>query len=733
MMRAGVRNLRLSIITLMGAWLTVSAPAEDPRLTGFKYPESKKVDQVDDYHGTKVADPYRWLEDLDSPETAAWVAAQNQLTFAFLEAIPCRQAIKDRFTQLWNYERFGVPFKVGGRYFYTRNDGLQNQSVYFVADSLGAPPRMLLDPNTLSKDGTVAISIFEVRDDGKLLAYGTSSAGSDWVEIHVRDVDTGNDLPDVVKWVKFSGASWTADGRGFFYSRYDEPPPDTNAMETAQYFQKLYYHVLGTPQSKDALIYERPDQKEWGFGGVVTDDGAYLVISIWKGTEQKNRIYVKDLSKPDSAVTPMLDAFDAEYTFIDNDGPLFWFVTDKDATRQRIVGINVHHPEPAEWQEIVPQADETLASANVVNNQFLVQYMKDAHTVVRRFDLAGKPLDDVALPGIGSAGGFSGKRSDTETFYSYSSFTTPATVYRLDPASGQSTVFRAPKVAMNPADYETTQVFYASKDGTRIPMFVTARKGIVLDGNNPCLLYGYGGFNIPIEPGFSVGSIVWMEMGGIYAVANIRGGGEYGKAWHDAGRLKNKQNVFDDFIAAAEWLIANKYTSTPKLAIRGGSNGGLLVGACMTQRPDLFGAALPAVGVLDMLRFHTSTIGWAWASDYGRSDNVDDFRVQYAYSPLHNIKQGTHYPPTLITTGDHDDRVVPWHSFKYAATLQAAQTGDAPALIRVETSAGHGAGKPTAKQIEEQADLWAFLAKVLNIEVDTKTFGAKAGPTMSSQ
>jgi prolyl oligopeptidase len=679
------------------------------------YPKAKTVDQVDDYHGTKVADPYRWLEDTDSADTAAWVEAENKLTFSYLDKIPYRGAIRERLLKLWNYERFTVPQQHGGRYFYQHNDGLQNQNVLLVAESLNAEPRVLLDPNTLSSDGTVALAGEAVSDDGKRMAYGTAASGSDWTEWHVRDVDTGKDLDDVIKWVKFSGASWTKDGKGFFYSRYDEPKGAT--MRDTNYFQKLYYHVVGTTQADDKLIYERPDNKELGFGGGVTDDGHYLVINVWQGTSPKNRLYYKDLTQPDSQVVKLLDDFDAQYQFIDNDGPVFWIQTDLDAPRGRLMAIDTRHPERANWKTIVPQGADKLESSGTVNNQFLLGYLKDARTEVRVHDLRGKFLHAVDLPGIGTASGFGGKRSDKETFYSFTSFTSPTTIYRYDPQAAKSAVFKQPKVDFDPTKFETKQVFYHSKDGTRVPMFLTYKKGLKLDGQNPTLLYAYGGFDISLTPAFSVSNLVWLEMGGIYAQANLRGGGEYGEDWHLAGTMGKKQNVFDDFIAAAEWLIANKYTSTPKLAIRGGSNGGLLIGACLTQRPELYGAALPEVGVMDMLRFHKFTIGWAWTSDYGSSDKAEDFKWLYAYSPLHNLKPGTKYPPTLIATSDHDDRVVPGHSFKFAATMQADQAGPSPVLIRVETKAGHGAGKPISKLIDETADAWGFLAHNLNMNV----------------
>jgi prolyl oligopeptidase len=680
------------------------------------YPKAKTVDQVDDYHGVKVADPYRWLEDTDSADTHEWIEAENKLTFSYLDQIPYRAAIRDRMTKLWNYERFTVPAQQGGRYFFEHNDGLQNQNVLLVADSLNAQSRVLLDPNTLSADGTVALAGTAITDDGKLMAYGTAASGSDWMEWHVRDVDTGKDLPDLLKWVKFSGASWTKDGKGFFYSRYDEPK-DATALRDANYFQKLYYHRVGTSQAEDKLIYERPDNKELGFSGAVTDDGHYLVVSVWQGTSPKNRLYYKDLTKPDAEVVRLLDDFDAQYNFVDNDGPVFWIQTDLEAPRGRLIAIDMRHPERANWKTVVPQGKDKLEGSATIDNRFLLSYLKDASTEVRIYDLKGKFLRNVDLPGIGTAQGFGGKRKDKETFYAFTSFISPTTIYRYDPEAGKSSVFRKPKVDFDASQYETKQVFYNSKDGTRVPMFLTYKKGLKLDGQNPTLLYAYGGFDISLTPAFSVPNLVWLEMGGIYAQPNLRGGGEYGEDWHLAGTKSHKQNVFDDFIAAAEWLIANKYTSTPKLAIRGASNGGLLIGACVTQRPDLFGATLPHVGVMDMLRFQKFTIGWAWTSDYGSSDNADDFKDLYAYSPLHNLKPGTKYPPTLVATADHDDRVVPGHSFKFAATMQADQAGSAPVLIRIQTKAGHGAGKPISKIIEETADEWAFVAHNLNMNV----------------
>ncbi|MEH2074758.1 MAG: prolyl oligopeptidase family serine peptidase [Nostoc sp.] len=680
------------------------------------YPSSHKSNQVDNYHGTSVADPYRWLEDPDSEETRTWIEAQNKITFGYLSEITAREKIKQRLTKLWDYEKYGIPFKEGEGYFYFKNDGLQNQSVLYTLKTLGGEPKVLLDPNKLSEDGTVALSGLSISEDGKLLAYGLSTSGSDWQEWKVRNAETGEDLQDNLKWIKFSGASWTHDHQGFFYSRYDEPNEKTQ-LEDVNYYQKLYYHQLGKPQSEDALIYHRPDQKEWGFGGGVTEDAHYLIISIWLGTDSKNLVFFKDLTNPNAEVVELINQFEADYSFIDNDDSIFYFRTDLNAPRGRVIAIDTKNPAPENWQEIIPQSAETLESVGILNNQFVADYLKDAHSQIKIFDLKGAFIREVELPGLGSAGGFGGKRHDTETFYSYASFTTPGTIYRYDMISGKSTVFRQPQVDFNPDNYETKQVFYQSKDGTRIPMFITHKKGIKLDGNNPTYLYAYGGFNNSMTPGFSVSLLVWMEMGGIYAMPNLRGGGEYGEEWHQGGMKDKKQNVFDDFIGAAEWLIANKYTKTDKLAIAGGSNGGLLVGACITQRPDLFGAAIPAVGVMDMLRFHKFTIGWAWTSEYGSADNSEEFPALYAYSPLHNIKPDTAYPATLITTADHDDRVVPAHSFKFAAALQEAHAGDAPTLIRIETKAGHGAGKPTAKIIEEAADKWAFLVRALNVEV----------------
>jgi prolyl oligopeptidase len=694
-----------------------AAAQQNGGVSKLNYPVAPSSNQVDDYHGVKVADPYRPLEDPDSAASRQWIEAENKLTFGYLDTIPSRPKIHARLTELFNYERYSVPTEHGGRYFYVHNTGLQNQAVFYWLSALDAEPRLLLDPNTLSADGTVAVSGVSYSEDGQLMAYALSTSGSDWVEWHVREVSTGKDLPDVVKWSKFSGAAFTKDARGFFYSRYDEPKAGS-ALRDTNYYQKLYFHKLGTPQSADELIYKRDDQKEWGFGGAVTDDGHYLILYVSVGTDPRNRVYYKDLTKPASPVVPLMDKMDAAYNFVDNDGPVFWFVTNQGATLSRLVEVELNHPEPEHWKTIVPESADKLEFASMVDHKFIASYLKDAHTEVKVFDRSGKFLRTVELPGIGTAGGFGGRREQRYTFYSYTSYATPATIYRYDVATGKSTVFRQPNVKFHPEDYETRQVFYSSKDGTRVPMFITSKKGLKLDGTNPTLLYGYGGFDVPLTPGFSVGSLVWMEMGGVYAVANLRGGGEYGEPWHLAGTKLRKQNVFDDFIAAGEWLIANHYTVSSKLAIQGGSNGGLLVGACMAQRPELYGAALPAVGVMDMLRFHKFTIGWAWTSDYGSSDNAEEFAAIYKYSPLHNIKAGVQYPATLIMTADHDDRVVPAHSFKFAATLQADQAGPAPVLIRIQTKAGHGAGKPISKTIDEITDAWGFLVKSLGMKDD---------------
>ncbi len=693
----------------------VSDAADGP----FTYPDTKRIDHSDTYHGTKVADPYRWLEDdvRKSAEVKAWVEGQNKVTNAFLQSIPERERIQKRLTEMWNYERYSAPSKVGGRYFYRKNDGLQNQAVLYVLEKLDGEPRVLIDPNTWSKDGTIALGTAVPSPDGKHLAYSVSEAGSDWQTWRVLDIDTGKPFPDELKWVKFSGASWTADSKGFFYSRYPEPKKEAE-FQSLNKNQQVFYHRVGSAQSDDVLAYKRSDQPDWGFSCSTTDDGRYLIITTWKGTDDKYRITYRDLGEPFGVPIDLIDKFENDYTFIDNDGPVFYFRTDLKAPNGRVIAIDIRKPDPANWKEIVPEAKEKLDNANIVGNLLVVSYLKDAYTQIKMYSPEGEFVRGVELPGIGTAGGFGGKRTDTETFYTFSSYNRPATIYRYDMLTGKSTILRESKVKFKPDDYEVRQVFYPSKDGTKVPMFIACKKGLNLDGSNPTLLYGYGGFNISMTPGFSIGVAAWLEMGGVYAVANLRGGGEYGKAWHEAGKKLKKQNVFDDFIAAAEYLIKEKYTSTPKLAIRGGSNGGLLVGACVTQRPDLFGAALPHVGVMDMLRFNQFTAGRFWVDDYGSADNADEFKALLAYSPYHNLKPGTKYPATMVITADTDDRVVPGHSFKFAAMIQHCQAKDGPpVLARIETRAGHGAGKPTAKLIEELADEYAFLVKVLGMKL----------------
>jgi len=681
------------------------------------YPPTRKDDSIaDDYFGSRITDPYRWLEDPNSAETQAWVEAQNSTTFAFLERLPGRDRIRRRLTQLWDYERYGVPSREGPWFVFARNDGLQNQAVIYKTTALDGEPEVLIDPNRLSADGTVALGALSFSHDGVYVAYSVSSAGSDWVDWHVRDVETSLDLPDVVRWSKFSGAAWLHDGSGFFYSRY-EAPADGRAFSGVNRNQQVFFHALGTPQGSDVLVYARPDQPDWGFAASVTDDGSYLVLTQWEGTHRESRVFVRDLRVPGSPIELFLDRFDASYSVVGNDGPVFYVLTDKDAGRNRLVAIDLARPATEGWTTLIPELPgrDVLTGIAMIGERFLAVVRSDAHDRLFVYAKDGAPEREVTLPALGSVSGISGKRRDPEAFYAFTAFSFPTAVYQYDPATGQSEIFKTPTVAFTPGDYETTQVFYASKDGTRIPMFIVHGKGMRRTGDTPTMLYGYGGFDISLTPQFSPAIIGWLEMGGLYAQPNLRGGGEYGKEWHDAGRLANRQNVFDDFIAAAEYLIAEGYTSPRRLAISGGSNGGLLVGAVLTQRPDLFAAAVPQVGVLDMLRFHKFTIGWAWTSDYGSSDTRDGFETLIRYSPLHNIRPGTAYPATLVTTADHDDRVVPAHSHKFTATLQAAQGGDAPILTRIETRAGHGAGKPTAKQIEERADVFAFLAQVLEM------------------
>jgi prolyl oligopeptidase len=686
-----------------------------------KYPATKRVDHVDDYHGVKIADPYRWLEgDVRIDKAVAdWVAEENKVTFAYLNSLPGRDAIKKRLTDLWNYEKISAPSRVGTYYVFSKNDGLQNHAAYYTQDTLKSEPKVLLDPNTWSKDGTVALAAgtMAFSEDGKYLAYGVAEAGSDWNTFRVMHVESRKLLSDELRWVKFSGASWTHDGKGFFYSRFPEPAKGEK-FQGLPLNMKLYYHRVGTPQSEDVLVYQRPDQPTWTLGGDVSDDGRYLVISVSDGTtSRKNRVVYKDLNEPYGLPIELIDNHGSVNQFITNDGPLFYFKTDKDASRGRVVAIDIRKPEPKNWSEVIPEAKAALQNVGYVGNLLICSYLQDARTQIQMHRLNGQWVRAVELPGIGTAGGFNGKPSDTETFYTFMSFNTPGRTYRYDLVTGKSELFREPKVKFNPDDYEVKQIFYVSKDGTKIPMFISHKKGIKLDGNNPTLLYGYGGFNISLTPTFSISKFAWMEMGGVYAVANIRGGGEYGRDWHRAATRLNRPKAYEDFIAAAEYLIDSKYTQSAKLAIQGGSNGGLLVGAVMCKRPDLFGVCLPAVGVMDMLRFHKFTAGRFWTDDYGSSDDETEFKTLITYSPYHNLKPGTKYPATLVTTADTDDRVVPSHSFKFAAELQHCQSGPAPVLIRIETRSGHGAGRPTAMIIEEVADEFAFVVRNLNMAV----------------
>ncbi len=660
-------TVRRTVWTALALLTAVTIASAQP----LDYPKTMKVDQADDYHGVKVPDPYRWLEEdvRQSKRVAEWVTAENKVTFGYLKQIPEREQIRKRLTELWNFEKYSAPFKRAGRYYYFKNNGLQNQSVLYTLDSLNGKSTVLIDPNKWSKDGTVALSGTSFSDDGTYVAYGIAEAGSDWHSWRIMQVRTRKLLDEELKWIKFSSIAWTGDSKGFFYSRYDAPKKGAK-FQSLNLNQKLMYHRVGTPQSDDVLVYRRPDEPKWGFDANVSEDGRYLIITVWKGTDDKYRVLYKDLTEPYGMPVDLIDNFDHEFSFLENDGPVFYFKTDADAPRRRVIAIDIRKPDRKHWKEIIPQAEETLSGVNVVGNLFVAKYLKDARTQVKLFGMDGRFIREVAFSGIGTASGFGGKRTDTETFYSFYSFATPPSIFRYDLITGKSTLFRRPEVKFDPADFVVKQVFYKSKDGTRVPMFLSYKKGIKLNGKNPTLLYGYGGFNISLTPRFSISRLAWMEMGGVYAQANLRGGGEYGEDWHKAGTKLRKQNVFDDFIAAAEWLIAHKYTNTKKLAIQGGSNGGLLVGAVMTQRPDLFGACLPAVGVMDMLRFHKFTAGRFWTDDYGSSDNADEFKALYAYSPYHNLKPGTHYPPTLITTADTDDRVVPGHSFKFAARLQ---------------------------------------------------------------
>lgn len=698
-----------------------SRPADGPATdaTTMNYPSTRTIDHVDTYHGEQVPDPYRWLEDIDSAETAAWIEAQNRVTDAHLAGIPQREAFRGRLTALWNFERFGVPGKVGeGHYLYSYNDGLRNQPVILIQEGLDGEPRTLLDPNTFSDDGTVALSGLAATKDGRLLAYGTSSGGSDWQEWRVLDIASGQRLDDHIRWVKFSEATWARDGSGFWYGRYDAPEGE-NALKAVNRFQKLYFHRVGTPQDDDVLVYERPDQPDWGFAPVLSDDGRHLVISVWRGTENRNLVFLKPLGDPQAQVRELIPEFEYSYEFVGNTGDRHLFLTDDNAPRKRLIAIDITRPQREHWEEVIGESDATLTAVTRVGDRLVAHYLRDAASQARIFALDGTLQGDVELPGIGTVTGFERSTEGNETFYSFASFTRPASIYRLDVATGESVLFRAPQLPFDPSRYETRQVFFDSRDGTRVPMFIIARKGIELDGSHPTILYGYGGFNIPLTPSYAAYAMAWLEEGGIYASANLRGGGEYGREWHEAGTKTRKQNVFDDMAAAAEYLIAQKYTSPGHLAIHGRSNGGLLAAAVALQRPELFAASVPGVGVLDMLRFREFTIGWAWESDYGSVLDEEEYPAIRAYSPLHNIRAGVDYPAFLITTGDHDDRVFPAHSFKFAAALQAVNP-PRPALIRIDVRAGHGAGKPVAKQIAEWADILGFVAHHTGLRIPAR-------------
>jgi len=674
------------------------------------YPQPPKSDVVDDYFGTKIADPYRWMEDLNSPQVKQWIEAENAITFKYLESLPMRDELRRRITELWNYPRLSAPF-FEGRWFYSRNSGLERQSVWFVRTALGAPEKVAIDPNKLSPDGRIALSGFSPSSDGKYVAYGQSEGGSDWSTYHIRDVDAASDLSDVIKWVKFSSIAWTKDGKGFFYGRYPEPPPGKE-IETAVRDKKIFYHALGTAQSADPLIYERPAEPTLFIDLGIDETGRYLFIQTNKGTSNKNELFVKDLVDPrapalDAPVKPLYPGHTAEYEPLGVVSGTLYLMTDREAPKKKIVAVAIDRPDAQNWKTIVPEGQSAIEFASLVAGRLAVASLEDVASTLKLFQLDGTPASVVKTPGLGAIVGLSGRVDRSEIFYTFTSPLYPSTVFQLDAGSGASTPFEPPKLTFDPAQYETERVFFPSKDGTRVPMFITHKRALKKDGSNPTMLYGYGGFDIATQPTFRPDVIAWLERGGVWATANMRGGSEYGEAWHEAGMYEKKQNVFDDFIAAAEYLVREGYASPRMLGMMGGSNGGLLVGAVMEQRPDLFAVALPAVGVMDMLRYHKFSGGAAWATEYGSADDAAAFKYLFKYSPLHNIKPETCYPATLVTTADHDDRVVPSHSFKFTATLQAAQGCSRPVLIRVETFGSHGY-RPTDKRISELADEWTF-------------------------
>jgi prolyl oligopeptidase len=699
--------LRSLVIMFISAALTAQS--------GLHYPQTRKVDHVDTYHGTRVADPYRWLEDDNSAETAQWVEAQNRVTFAYLERIPFRAQLNKRLNDLYNYAKYSAPSRKGDYFFFRKNDGLQNQSVLYIQKGIEGKPEVLLDPNTWSEDGTVLLNAFAPSQDAKLAVYGISRSGSDWQEYNVLDLTTRKPLADKIEWVKVSGVAWR--GNGFYYSRYPQPEKGRE-LSSANENHQVYYHRIGTPQAQDELVYQDAKNPQRFHTLQTTEDERFAILDISdRGTgKQGNAVMVMDLTRPASKFVPLIpDIGDDTYAVLENvRGELLVF-TDNNAPNGRVVRINPANPAPAHWTTIIAEKTEPIDSVSVAGGKIIATYMKDVASKAYVHNLEGALENEIDLPGVGSATGFGGNMDDKFIFYTYSSFMYPSSIFRYDIAARKSSLFRAPEIpGLDTSQYETRQVFYASKDGVKVPMFLTHRRGLVLDGTNPTLMYGYGGFNVATTPGFNSLRIALLENGFVYASVNMRGGSEYGEAWHDAGTKTKKQNVFDDFIAAAEWLIANKYTAPAKLAIQGGSNGGLLVGAVMNQRPELFRVAIPQVGVMDMLRFHKFTIGWNWIADYGSSDNPEEFKALYAYSPLHNIRAGQKYPATLITTADHDDRVVPAHSFKYAATLQEKASKDNPVLIRIETKSGHGASNVT-KAIETTADIYAFIMHNLGL------------------
>lgn len=695
----------LFLMTIISGGCTSGSKDAGYPVIPVSYPQTEMDSVTDNYFGTRISDPYRWLEVDTAPAVIDWVKRQNEVTFGYLDKIPFRAQIRARLEELWNYPKYSAPYRKGDYYFFYKNDGLQNQSVLYYQKGLKAEPQVFIDPNLFAKDGTGALASVSFSSDNKYVAYAVAQAGSDWNEIRVMEVETRKELTDVVKWVKFSAAAWK--GNGFYYSRYDEPGKGTE-FSNQNRNQKVYFHTLGEPQEKDKLIYADPANPLRYYGPQVTEDERFLILNVSEGT-RGDEIRIQDLSKPGSKLEVLIPGYKNNHSVVDNEGDRILVRTDLDAPRYRLVSIDPANPKPENWKELIPQKEDLLQYVNTGGGKLFAAYLKDASDRVFQMSRSGELEKEIVLPGLGTSAGFSGEKSDTEIFYTFNSFIVPPTIFRYDLASGKSEEFRKTEVQFDPNAFETSQVFYESKDGTKIPMFLIQKKGLEKDGMNPVYLYGYGGFNISLTPGFSPSRIAFLEQGGIVAIANLRGGGEYGEDWHQAGMLEKKQNVFDDFISAAEYLIKEKYTSAKKLAIAGGSNGGLLVGACMTQRPDLFAVALPAVGVLDMLRYHKFTVGWGWAVEYGSSEDSTQFSTLIKYSPLHNLKEGTAYPATMITTADHDDRVVPAHSFKFAAALQKAHKGDTPVLIRIDVNAGHGAGKPTSKILDEHADMWSFL------------------------